>query len=148
MFVVLGVVLPVALVAGIAARKPAPAPVALPRELSSESPRFEVTRWSRGDLFTKAPVRVVLVRERADAGRFAVELSAPTDFAKPDLLVYWAAGNATVADTIPDNAVFLGSFSVATPLFLPSGAASSGGVLILYSLADQEVVGVSKPLTF
>ncbi len=76
------------------------------------------------------------------------ELSAPKNFAKPDLLVYWIAGNATTFDMIPDNAVLLGSFSNSAPLPFPRGEAESSGVLILYSLANHEVIDVSKPFTF
>ena len=146
-FAVLGVILPVALVIGITSRKPVPTAASLPRELAGESPRFAVTQWSRGDLFAKTRLRVALVRERAGAGRFAIELSAAKDFAKPDLLIYWIAVNGNVGDVIPDNAVLLGSFNGSAPLLIPSAAQQASGVLILYSLADHEIVDVSRPIT-
>jgi hypothetical protein len=147
LFAVLGIALPVALVAGMAARRPVPTTPSLPDGIVAESVQFAAAQWSRNDLFAKQPIQVALVRERVGVGRFAIGLSAPKDFAKPDLLVYWVAGNTTVADTIPDDAFLLGSFDGSTPLPLPPGMLQSSGILILYSLADHEVVDVSKPIS-
>ena len=146
-FTALGVVLPVALVVGIAARKAVPTSASLPGVVP-EAPRFAATRWSRVDLFGKTGIHAALVRERADGGQFAVALSAPKDFAKPDLLVYWTESKATILDAIPDDAVLLGGFDSSAPLTLPASAAQSSGMLVLYSLADHEVVDVSKPFSF
>ena len=147
MVIVLGVFLPVAFAVGIAARKPVPGMTSLPMQLATSLQTFAVTEWERTDLFTKTPIQVRLLRERAGAGRFAVEFSAPKDFVKPDLIVYWVPGNPNITDALPENARLLGAFnpSVALPLSLDS--ASGSGVLVLYSLADQEVVAVSKPFT-
>lgn len=141
---VLGVVLPIAFVAGIAARRPVPTDV-LPTELRGPAQNFAVTNWTRTGLFAKAPVRVRLLRERAGAGRFAIAFSAARDFAKPDLLVYWVAGNAELHDSLPNDARLLGAFSAAV-LPLPDEAANASGVLILYSLGDNEIVDVSQPI--
>jgi len=146
MLTVIGVLLPVAFVAGIAARKPAPTVTTLPAALAMPSQHFEAVEWERADLFTKTPIQVRLLRERAGAGRSAVALSSPHDFLKPDLIVYWVAGSPNTTDKLPDNARLLGVFTSSMALSLPPEAASGGGVLILYSLADQEVVEVSKPL--
>jgi hypothetical protein len=148
MFAVLGVALPVALVIGIAARKPVPTSDLLPNGISNQQRQFTASEWSRDDLFSKTPIRAALVRERTGAGQFAVELSAPKHFAKPDLLVYWIAGSSTVSDAIPDNAVLLGAFDDSEPLPFPTSSPASNGTLILYSLADREVVDVSKPISF
>ena len=145
MVIVLGVFLPVAFAVGIAARKPVPGMTSLPKELVASPQTFAVTEWERADLFTKTPIRVRLVRESAGTGRFAVEFSAAKNFVKPDLIVYWVAGGPNLTDTLPDNARLLGAFnsSVALPLSPDAGAGS--GVLVLYSLADQKIVEVSKP---
>ena len=145
MVVVLGVFLPVAFALGIAARKPVPGMTSLPRELAASPQQFAVTEWERSDLFTNAPIQVRLLRERAGTGRFAVKFSASKDFVKPDLIVYWAAESPKLTDTLPDNARLLGAFSLSGALSLPPDAASGSGVLVLYSLADQEIVAVSKP---
>ena len=145
MVMVLGVFLPVALAVGIAARKPVPGMTSLPKELFASPQQFAVTEWERTDLFTKTPMQVRLLRESAGAGRFAVEFSAVKDFVKPDLIVYWVAGNPKITDTLPDNARLLGAFNSSLALPLSPDTAPGSGVLILYSLADQEIVEVSKP---
>ena len=147
-FSVLGVALPVAFIVGIAARKPVPTSDSLPNEFSNQQRQFTANQWTRDGLFSKTPIRVALVRERTGAGQFAVELSAPKDFAKPDLLVYWIAGSPTVSDAIPDNAVLLGAFDGSKPLPFPTSSPASNGTLILYSLVDHEVVDVSKHISF
>ena len=143
----LGFFLPVAFAVGIAARKPVPEVRSLPKELASAAPRFESQEWQRADLFAKSPVRVHLMRERSGAGKFAVEFSAAKDFVRPDLIVYWVAGNPTSTDKLPDNAILLGSFS-AQPLPLSNEITKSTGQLVLFSLADNEIVDVSKPIQF
>jgi hypothetical protein len=148
MFSVLAVALPVALVLGIAARRPVPTSASLPGGISGEPRRFPASQWTRDDLFTKIPIHVALVRERIDSGQFAVELSAPRNFARPDLLVYWIVGSSTVPDAVPDNAVLLGSFTSSLPLPFSTSQSPSNGMLILYSLADHEVVDVSKSISF
>jgi hypothetical protein len=144
MVTVLGVVLPVVLVAGIAARKPAPIVTTLPSALATATQHLETVEWERTDLFTKTLIQVRLLRESAGSGRFAVGFSAAKDFVKPDLLVYWAAGNPDITTTLPDKARLLGAFNSSAALTLPAEAALGSGVLVLYSLADQEIVEVSK----
>lgn len=147
MFAVLGVLLPIAFAVGIAARKPVPTAETLPAGLESSTQRFTSTEWMRDDLFTKSSIQVRLLRESVSAGQFAVLFSAPKDFAKPDLIVYWVAGIPSNPATVPDNARLLGAFS-ARALPLPPEVLSSEGALILFSLADQEIVDVSKAIRF
>jgi hypothetical protein len=141
-FVALGVFLPLAFAVGIAARKPVPAVAELPPALTPAPPPVADLVWRRGDLFSKAPVEVRLLREK-DSGRFAVQFSAATGFLKPDLMVYWVAGSTGRTNSLPDNAVLLGEFD-SSALPWPAAAAARG-VLVLYSLADNEMVDVSKP---
>ena len=145
MVIVLGVLLPVAFAVGIAARKPVPGMTSLPKELVASQRTFAVTEWERADLFTKTPMQVRLLRENSGTGRFGVEFTAAKDFVKPDLIVYWIAGNPNLADTLPDNARLLGAFNSSVAMSLSPDAGSGSGVLVLYSLADQEIVEVSKP---
>ena len=142
---VIGVLLPVAFAAGIAARKPAPTVASLPKALARTSQHFEAVEWERADLFTKTPIQIRLLRESAGVGHYAVTLSVAKDFVKPDLIVYWVAGSPSITDTLPDNARLLGAFNSSVALSLPPEVISGSGVLILYSLADQEIVEVSKP---
>lgn len=144
-FAVLGIALPVAFAISIAARKPVPSVANLPAELNSSSKKLAETVWEREDLFARVVVRVQLSRGAAGVGGYAVSLSASLDFVKPDLIVYWVPGNPNVSDTVPENAQLLGSFS-ASGLKLPSESATGIGSLILFSLANQEIVDVSKPM--
>ncbi len=145
MLIVLGVFLPVAFAIGIAARKPVPDMTSLPKELVTSRQKFAATEWERADLFTKAPIQVRLLRESAGAGHFAVEFSAAKDFVKPDLIVYWVTGSQNITEKLPENARLLGTFNSSVALSLSPDAAPGSGVLVLYSLADQEIVEVSKP---
>lgn len=147
MVIALGIFLPVAFSVGIAARKPVPGMISLPKELVASPQTFASTEWKRADLFPKTPIQVRLLRESVDAGRFALDLSAAKDFVKPDLIVYWVAGSPNITDTLPDSARLLGAFNSSLPLLLSPDAGAGSGVLVLYSLADQEIVEVSKPFT-
>jgi hypothetical protein len=146
MVIALGIFLPVAFAVGIAARKAVPEVNLLPKELAPAAVQFESQEWQRSDLFTKSPVQISLMREHSGSGKFAVEFSAAKDFVKPDLIVYWVAGNPTIADKLPDTAILLGSFS-STPLTLSDEIMKTNGQLVLFSLADNEIVDVSRTFT-
>jgi hypothetical protein len=141
----LGVFLPVAFVAGIAARKPAPVVNELPAALGSSPLKFEMAGPQFVNLFSKTPVEVHLLNEHGNPNRLAVDFSASEDFAKPDLIVHWSAGNTVITDTLPGDAILLGTFSAA-PLLLPDAVVKSSGQLVLFSLADNEIVDVSKAI--
>ena len=145
MFLALGIFLPVTFAVGIAARKHAPTVTELPSSLVATSETFKSVAWERADLFAKSPVQVRLLREKTNSGRFAVAFSAPKAFAQPDLIVYWVAGNPNLADSLPDRAILLGTFSAAA-LPLRDEIAKTSGVIILYSLANGEIVDALKPI--
>ena len=146
MFAVIGILLPVAFVAGVAARKPIPT-TAPSDALLSPRQTFSQSGWSRSDLFTNTAVRVQLVHDVANTNRIALQISTPKDFVKADLLVYWLPAQSIFKDNIPDNAVLLGAFVSAQPLPMPPTLAEKLGRLILYSLADHEIVAVSQSVT-
>jgi hypothetical protein len=146
-FLALGIFLPVAFAVGIAARKPLPEIKSLPSEISPVSNSFAAEVWSRADLFPKSPVQTRLLREEIGTEKFAVAFSAANDFVRPDLLVYWSAGNAAVTNALPDNAILLGAFN-SPQLPLPVAAQKTDGALVLYSLADNEIVDASQPIRF
>ncbi len=146
MFAALSVLLPVAFAVGIAARKTATPAEALPPELSSQTRTFTATDYERDDLFEKSGVKVRLWQDLS-ARTHAVGFRAAKDFIKPDLIVYWLAGQPDAYDKVLDSATLLGAF-VATVLPLPNEATEKEGVLILFSLANQEIVDVSKPVRF
>ena len=143
--IALGILLPAAFVMGIAARRPIPIVSQLPSVLGTAAQPFKSVAWQRNDLFAKSAIQVRLWREHSSAGRFAVSLSAVSDFVKPDLLVYWSAEAASVTNVLPDNAILLGAFASQT-LPLPEAAEKSAGMLLLFSLADNEIVDVSRSI--
>lgn len=142
-FSVLGVLLPLVLVIGIVARRSVPQIEVLPPELSSSTQTFTATDTVRDDLFAKAAVTVRIWKD-LQSGQLAVGFSAPRHLLKPDLLVYWTSSGTPLAGELPADAVLLGAFA-ASPLPLPAEAERGAGALLLFSLADQEIVEVSKP---
>ena len=144
-FLALGILLPVAFAVGLAARKPLPEINSLPKEIAPATAPCGSEAWSRSDMFPKSLVRIRLLREQIGAGKYAVAFSAAKDFVKPDLLVYWSDGNSSNPNTLPDNAILLGAFN-APQLPLAAAGKKTAGRLVLYSLADHEIVDVSKPI--
>jgi len=144
-FTVIGILLPIAFAVGIAARKPASSVAALPAGFVTTPQVFAATEWERTDLFAKTSIQVRLLRKAEGEDRLAIAFSAPKDFAKPDLIVYWVAGNPTATDTLPDNALLLGAFN-SSALPVPAAVRNAEGLLVLYSLANNEIVDVSQPI--
>ena len=151
-FLALGILLPIAFAVGLAARKPVPASSGLPEQITAIKAKFGELEWTRDDLFAEQPITVRLLREQKGTGQYAIAFSPPKNFLKPDLLVYWSAGGTSPGGTnsggaLPDNSILLGAFGPG-PLPLPQDVAESAGALLLYSLADGEIVGASKPIRF
>ena len=137
----LGVLLPVAFATGLVARKPVPVAASLPLELAGQEKDFGKVLWTKADIW---PAQRIITRLRQDAaGSVAVELMI-RDLAKPDVLVYWAAGKEAPAEGLPDNARLLGALSNRAPLPIPADVRGEAGRFVLYSLADHEVVAASK----
>jgi hypothetical protein len=146
-FAIIGVLLPLAFGGGIVARRTVLETSILPPELSTTPAQtFTAIGYERDDVFENAPVKLRLWRDLS-TGQFAVGFGVPKDFVKPDLIAYWITGQPTNRTELPTNAILLGSFVAAT-LPLPAEAATAKGSLILFSLADQEIVDISKPLRF
>ena len=143
MMIALGIILPVAFVAGVALRKTPPLRATPP--LLADFRSIEVQSWERSELFPKVPLRVRLFHTPAYS---AIEFLPGRGFAKPDLLAYWAAGSPATTEVLPSNARLLGSFNPSVRLQLPDDAVRVEGVLILYSLADQQIVDVSRTVRF
>jgi hypothetical protein len=141
--ILLGILLPIVFVLGIAARKPVPAMAELPQGLV---PMLSWVRCSNFDgygAFHKSPVFIDLWCQKNGSGPFAVSFDADDNFVKPDLMVYWVAGSPSRVETLPADAVLLGAFG-RTPLPLSKEVSSTDGRLVLYSLADGEIVDVSE----
>ena len=143
MMITFGMVLPVAFVTGIALRKSMP--LRATPQLPAAFRASEMPVWERSDIFLRVPVRVRLLRSPV---YFAVVFLPGRGFARPDLLAYWVPGTQSVSDALPDNAVLLGAFNSSGTFQLPQDADGLGGMLVLYSLADHEIVDWSKPIVF
>ena len=139
----LGVLLPVAFAAGIAARKPVPVAATVPSGLAGTVNGFGKVVWTKTDIWPGQRITTNLRRD--SAGSVAVELMF-RDLAKPDVLVYWAAGKESAVEGLPDNARLLGVLSNRAPLRIPADARGGAGRFVLYSLADHEVVAASNSL--
>ena len=139
----LGVLLPVAFAAGIAARRPVPV-ASVPPELGGKVRDFAQVVWTKADLWPGQAIITILRRDAADS--FAAELTL-RDLAKPDVLVYWAAGRESARESLPDNARLLGALAAHLPLLLPAEVRDEPGCFVLYSLANHEIVAKSNPFT-
>jgi hypothetical protein len=117
----------------------------LPKELSHVAAKIRSDEWERAHNFLRKRRFIVrLLRESAGTGHFRVVFYTER-FLEAGLIVYWVPRQSKRHDTLPENARLLGTFNSSFSMPLPPDAASGGGVLILYSLADHEVVEVSKP---
>ena len=137
----LGVLLPVAFAAGLVARRPVPLAATVPPGLAGQGNDFGRVLWTKVDIWPGR--RIITSLRRHSTGSVAVELMF-RDLAKPDVLVYWAAGKEAAADGLPDNVRLLGALSNRTPLPIPEAVRGEVGRFVLYSLADHEVVANSK----
>jgi hypothetical protein len=140
----LGALLPITFVVGIAARRPVPVVKSVSAELASEASDFGTMLWTKADLWPGQ--RVITSLRRDTAGSVAVDLIF-RDLLKPDVLVYWAAGNESAIEGLPDNARLLGALANRVPLPIPANAPGETGRFVLYSLANHEVVATSNPVT-
>lgn len=140
---VLAVLVGIIFVWGILQRRPVPQVQSLPPELLPRTQTFTATEREWTDLFEKSPVRVQLWRDLQN-GSLAVGFSAAKELVKPDLLAYWSASSPGPGDRLPTDARLLGAL-IAGPLALPDEASRSAGSLILFSLAEHEIVDRSKP---
>lgn len=145
-FAIMGVLLPIAFVFGIAARRPVPSKEKLPMLVAGSSENFVPAGEELESLFHRPSIRVRPLHQPGSSRR-AIRLVATADFAEPDLLVYWVPGSPAVTNQLPATATLLGSFN-APALVLPDAALNTEGSLILFSLADQEVVDNSQPSPF
>ncbi len=140
----LAIVLPVVLVVGLSARRPVPVAEILPVGLVPKARQLVHAAWAPDNLFSKTHVRAQLLQDSTDLNRRAIRFSAPENFVKPDLIVCWTDSDKTVLDGLPNNARLLGAFTA--EIELPDDVVHGSGRLVLYSLADGEVVDVSGPI--
>jgi hypothetical protein len=141
----LAVFLPVALIGGLAARKSVPVNPEVSAALAGKIPQFDAVEKDVPQLFPKLSLAARFLREKKDAGGYAVEFFPAKDFIQPDLLVYWAPDSPKVGGELPTNAVFIATFG-SRPMALPPELTSVDGAFVLYSLANKQVVDASAPM--
>jgi len=147
MITTLSVIIPTAFALGIVRRNQLPSSDSFPAGAAAEIYSY-TELWSRNDLWDKALIRTRLLRSTSRPQRLVIELTSMKQIVRPDLLAYWVPGNARTSDTLPDSAFLLGSFTQFIPiqLDLPGQPAKQTGILLLYSLADHEIVATSKQI--
>ena len=143
---VLALLLPAAFFVSLAARKPFPAVGATPSAFQNPQIQYKDLGITRTNLFAKVPVTVRLLEKMEHPRQFSVELSGDRNMLEPDLIVYWIPDGPANWDKLPDAAMLLGSYGAAA-LDLPDQAMRSRGVLVLYSLANGEILDISKPIS-
>ncbi len=142
-FVSLGLVcfLPCVFVFSLGLRKP-PSYSADDLEIVAKSPDdYGPIEWTSAELWPSTKILTKL--RRNTNGAVAVELQWHK-FNKPDLLLYWVGEKSAVAGELPPNARFLGRAQSNAPLPIPDELRGITGTLILYSLADSEVIAASR----
>jgi hypothetical protein len=143
MFAGLAVLLPAGIAAAVLARSPSPRVDALPVDLARAAGWDGVDAgrvlWRREDLWGELALTTTLARD--PGGALTVGLTPAADLARPDVLVYWAAGTEP-AGRLPEDAVLLGALAGAheRAFALPGSAGTRAGRLLLYSLAHAELV--------
>ena len=136
----LGILLPGALAIGVASRQAAR--VAPIRSWGGE--KAEQQLWTKGDLWPDKAITTSL--HRTGDGAIAVQCSV-TKLAKPDVLMYWIPNTQAIGEALPESARLLGAFASGSLLPVPGDIAGQSGQFLLYSLADQEIVALSKLLS-
>lgn len=146
MFLVLSALLPSAFVLGLASRRGVPTSAPLSALGADSAPSYEA-RWMRDELWEKEQLRTRLLEDFTHP-KLALEVAASDPIVRPDVLLYWVAGNPEIGDSLPNDATLLGAWIPAPPraVELPK-TVNGAGRLILYSLADHEIVNLSKPFT-
>ncbi len=137
-FIVLAIVIPAGFVASIAGRKPIPTDDRVSQITQPETTQPSQFIFSEDDLWQNHPIQT---KAFFTDSVLTLELTPQTYLAYPDLLVYWHSG-ATNSEALPQNAYLLGAQNnnAASLFTLPANAAGSPGTLVLYSLAQQQVI--------
>ena len=136
--VALAFVLPVVIVAGLAARRP---------RLASESRPVQVPTSAQlvgtsGTLWPKHAMRTEFYSDSSRPGEIEVVLIPTEEWNEPDLLLYWSADPPS-GDALPASAWLVGSFIAGKPFVLrPNGDRS--GFLVLFSLPHQTIFDTAK----
>ena len=139
----LGVTLPLLFAAGIAGRRPLPIAPSISPELRTSPSWFGNVLWTRTNLWPGQQITTILRGE--PTGSQTVEFRF-RELIRADVLVYWTRGKQLEGDGLPESAQLLGALAEGVILSLPASARNGEGHLILYSLAEHELVATSEGL--
>ena len=137
-FVALAFVLPLVIVAGLAARRPGLASGSPPAQLAVSA---QLVRKS-GALWPKHAMRTEFYSDSDRPGEIDVVLIAAEELNEPDLLLYWSVDPAS-EDSLPAGARLVGPFVARKPFVLPLSVSGSG-YFVLFSLSHQTVFDTAK----
>ena len=137
-FVALAFVLPVVIVAGIAARRPRLPSGSPPVQLPGSAHRGTKS----GTLWPKHAMRTEFYSDSNRPGEIDVVLIPAEELNEPDLLLYWSV-NPPSGDSLPAGARLVGPFIAGTAFVLPLNSDRSG-YLVLFSLPHQTVFDTAK----
>ncbi len=127
----------IALPAGITVALSIPRPMlpdSLPAELVHSVP---AAPGAYGQIATFSPLSLKVRCGRTASGERLVELWEWNEPTLADVLLYWAPSEPRDG-TLPVDAAFVGSLGPQFTVLLPEGA---GGWLVVYALADSELLG-------
>lgn len=145
MMAALAVTLPLAFIAGIAARKSIPAMAEIPPAIRPAAPEFSHRIFEQSDLWGQLDIITRVYADSLPPTRLAVELHPQRYLKHPDVLVYWSAGAAGAAKAPPQEAFLIGVLSGREKgrFLLPAPALETDGSVILYSLAQQQRIATA-----
>lgn len=129
MFEVLGILLPIIFLAGLAAQPSATKSTGTAPSFSGQKIFETASAWKKHSITTTL---------FADGPAVLLQLEPAARLVEPDLLLYWSAGAAPPADAIQSNATLLGSFEPGRRYRIPREA--KRGSLLLYSGAHRKLV--------
>jgi len=138
----LAVLLPLAFVLGLSARKTSPTMRETPPALRPEPFSLPRVLFEKEDLWSGMKITTRVCAEALPATRLVLELQPQEDLHSPDILVYWSPQISGSAHELLKEAHLLGTLAGRQKhSWLLSGTmVQAEGTLILYSLGHQTVL--------
>lgn len=140
----IAIVLPLLFLAGIAARKAIPR-MEIPPALTPVEETFSELIFQKNYFRPELDIAARVFADSLPPSRLAVELHPQRYLKIPDILVYWSETPPNAGDKMPESSYLIGTLAGTERrrFPLPSAALDSDGSLILYSLAQQRVIGMA-----
>ena len=133
----LAFLLPISVGTALAVRQPFAITRTLSPPLAAGVAEHGPIVWSRGDLWSGKKIFTSLRRDAMN--HVSIDLMY-RDLPFADLLLYWVPGQAEKLEGLPATARFLGTIFRGVPLQIPADLRGEVGRLVIYGLADHEIV--------